>query len=100
MCRPQLRDRACEMNDAVRFLCQNATMPISVLPNAGLPQNVGGRAVYKLTPADLRASSPVRYRVWRSGGGRLLRHHACAIKAAAEAVAGLTPLGGITGRSL
>ena len=41
-----------EMNDAVRFLCQNATMPISVMPNAGLPQNVGGRAVYKLTPAE------------------------------------------------
>ena len=42
-----------EMNDAVRFLCQNSTLPISVLPNAGLPQNVGGRAVYKLTPAEL-----------------------------------------------
>ena len=34
-----------EMNDAVRFLCQNATRPVSVLPNAGLPQNVGGHAV-------------------------------------------------------
>ena len=42
-----------EMNDAVRFLCQNATMPVSVLPNAGLPQNVGGRAHYALTPAEL-----------------------------------------------
>ena len=42
-----------EMNDAVRFLCQNATRPISVLPNAGLPQNVGGVAVYQLTPAEL-----------------------------------------------
>jgi 5-methyltetrahydrofolate--homocysteine methyltransferase len=41
-----------EMNDAVRFLCQNATMAVSVLPNAGLPQNVGGHAVYKLTPAE------------------------------------------------
>ncbi|MDT8070570.1 MAG: methionine synthase [Terriglobia bacterium] len=44
-----------EMNDAVRFLCQNATVPISVLPNAGLPQNEGGHAVYKLTPAELAA---------------------------------------------
>ncbi len=44
-----------EMNDAVRFLCQNATRPISVLPNAGLPQNEGGVAVYKLTPAELAA---------------------------------------------
>jgi 5-methyltetrahydrofolate--homocysteine methyltransferase len=44
-----------EMNDAVRFLCQNSTVPISVLPNAGLPQNEGGHAVYKLTPAELAA---------------------------------------------
>ncbi|MBW4026924.1 MAG: methionine synthase [Acidobacteria bacterium] len=44
-----------EMNDAVRFLCQNATRPISVLPNAGLPQNVGGHAVYALTPKELGA---------------------------------------------
>ena len=42
-----------EMNDAVRFLCQNSTVPISVLPNAGLPYNEGGHAVYKLTPAEL-----------------------------------------------
>jgi 5-methyltetrahydrofolate--homocysteine methyltransferase len=51
-----------EMNDAVRFLCQNSTLPISVQPNAGLPQNEGGHAVYKLTPAELAswlgASSP------------------------------------------
>jgi 5-methyltetrahydrofolate--homocysteine methyltransferase len=44
-----------EMNDAVRYLCQNATVPISVQPNAGLPQNEGGHAVYKLTPAELAA---------------------------------------------
>jgi 5-methyltetrahydrofolate--homocysteine methyltransferase len=42
-----------EMNDAVRFLCQNSTTPISVLPNAGLPRNEGGHAVYKLTPTEL-----------------------------------------------
>jgi 5-methyltetrahydrofolate--homocysteine methyltransferase len=44
-----------EMNDAVRFLCQNSTIPVSVQPNAGLPQNEGGHAVYKLTPAELAA---------------------------------------------
>ena len=44
-----------EMNDAVRFLCQNSTIPVCVQPNAGLPQNVGGHAVYKLTPAELAA---------------------------------------------
>ena len=42
-----------EMHDAVRFLCANATCPISVLPNAGLPQNVGGHAHYTLTPEEL-----------------------------------------------
>src|ERR1700686_4245383 len=42
-----------EMNDAVRYLALNSTKEVSVLPNAGLPQNVGGHAVYKLTPADL-----------------------------------------------
>src|SRR4051812_5555756 len=42
-----------EMNDAVRFLCHNSTKHVSVLPNAGLPQNEGGHAVYKLTPQEL-----------------------------------------------
>ena len=42
-----------EMNDAVRFLGANSTKHVSVLPNAGLPQNEGGHAVYKLTPSDL-----------------------------------------------
>ncbi len=42
-----------EMNDAVRFLCHNSPKHVSVLPNAGLPQNVGGQAVYTLKPAEL-----------------------------------------------
>ena len=42
-----------EMNDAVRYLGLNSPRPISVLPNAGLPQNVGGHAVYKLEPQEL-----------------------------------------------
>src|SRR5438309_219535 len=42
-----------EMNDAVRYLCHNSTKHISVLPNAGLPQNEGGHAVYKLQPREL-----------------------------------------------
>ncbi|MGH9649254.1 MAG: homocysteine S-methyltransferase family protein, partial [Terriglobales bacterium] len=42
-----------EMNDAVRYLCHNSTKHVSVLPNAGLPQNVGGKAVYALQPAEL-----------------------------------------------
>jgi 5-methyltetrahydrofolate--homocysteine methyltransferase len=42
-----------EMNDAVRYLALNSTKEVSVLPNAGLPHNVGGHAVYKLAPAEL-----------------------------------------------
>ncbi len=42
-----------EMNDAVRYLAHNAPKEISVLPNAGLPENVGGAAHYRLTPQEL-----------------------------------------------
>src|SRR5438105_7805063 len=42
-----------EMNDAVRFLGANSSKHVSVLPNAGLPQNEGRRAVYKLKPEEL-----------------------------------------------
>ena len=42
-----------EMNEAVRYLGLNSTKQISILPNAGLPQNVGGHAVYKLAPKEL-----------------------------------------------
>jgi 5-methyltetrahydrofolate--homocysteine methyltransferase len=42
-----------EMAPHVRFLGQNSTRPISVQPNAGLPVMEKGRAMYKLTPAEL-----------------------------------------------
>src|SRR3954471_1867173 len=42
-----------EMNDAVRYLGLNSTKQISILPNAGLPHNEGGHAVYKLSPEEL-----------------------------------------------
>jgi 5-methyltetrahydrofolate--homocysteine methyltransferase len=38
------------MTDHVRFLGKNASRFVSVLPNAGLPRNVGGVATYDLTP--------------------------------------------------
>jgi 5-methyltetrahydrofolate--homocysteine methyltransferase len=44
-----------EMSEHVRTLSQQWPRLISVLPNAGLPENVGGRAVYKLTPEELAA---------------------------------------------
>jgi 5-methyltetrahydrofolate--homocysteine methyltransferase len=42
-----------EMAQHVRFLSQNSTRPISVLPNAGLPVMENGQACYKLTPDEL-----------------------------------------------
>ncbi len=42
-----------EMSEHVRTLSQQWPRLISVLPNAGLPENVGGRAVYRLTPDQL-----------------------------------------------
>ncbi len=42
-----------EMSSHLRTLCDEADRLISCFPNAGLPENVGGEAVYPLTPADL-----------------------------------------------
>lgn len=42
-----------EMLDPIKYLCENTNKYVSVLPNAGLPENVGGLTVYKLTPDDL-----------------------------------------------
>ena len=42
-----------EMSEHVRVLADSSPMPIFVMPNAGLPENVGGRAHYHLSPEDL-----------------------------------------------
>ena len=42
-----------EMQEHLRFLSQHSALPISVLPNAGLPSVVDGRTHYDLSPADL-----------------------------------------------
>ena len=42
-----------EMSEHVRYLAQHCTRPISVLPNAGLPQIVNGKPHFPLTPAEL-----------------------------------------------
>ncbi|HLY26471.1 MAG TPA: homocysteine S-methyltransferase family protein, partial [Aggregatilineales bacterium] len=38
------------MREPIRYLTEHATKPISVLPNAGLPINVDGEAVYPMEP--------------------------------------------------
>src|SRR2546429_2896060 len=42
-----------QMADNVRYLCQNWARAVSVIPNAGIPENVGGYAVFKETPESL-----------------------------------------------
>ncbi len=42
-----------EMSEHLRYLSQRASIPISVLPNAGLPSVVDGQMHYDLTPAEL-----------------------------------------------
>jgi len=42
-----------EMSENVRYLCQNSPKPVFVMPNAGIPENVGGKACYHLGPDEL-----------------------------------------------
>jgi len=81
-----------EMNDAVRYLGLNSTKHVSVMPNAGLPQNVSGRAVYLLKPEELASFHKhfvEDYGVRIVGGccGTTPEH----LKAVVDAVGGLTP---------
>src|SRR5450755_2329808 len=81
-----------EMNDAVRYLALNSTKEVSVLPNAGLPQNEGGHAVYKLKPEELAQYHKhfvVDYGVRIVGGccGTTPEH----LKAVVDAVSGIEP---------
>ncbi len=42
------------MREPIRYLSENATLPLSVIPNAGLPINTGvGEAVYPLEPEPM-----------------------------------------------
>src|SRR6266481_1806977 len=81
-----------EMNDAVRYLGLNSSKQISVLPNAGLPHNEGGHAVYKLEPQELAQYHKhfvQDYGVRIVGGccGTTPEH----LKAVVEAVSGVEP---------
>jgi 5-methyltetrahydrofolate--homocysteine methyltransferase len=41
-----------QMTENVRYLCENAPFPVSVLPNAGLPEVKDGQQFYTETPED------------------------------------------------
>jgi 5-methyltetrahydrofolate--homocysteine methyltransferase len=42
-----------EMSEHVRALADISPKPIFVMPNAGIPENIGGRAHYHLTPEEM-----------------------------------------------
>ncbi|HKV85116.1 MAG TPA: homocysteine S-methyltransferase family protein [Ktedonobacterales bacterium] len=41
------------MREPVRYLTESIPLPISTIPNAGLPLNVGGKAVYPMQPEPM-----------------------------------------------
>ena len=42
------------MKDHIKYLSEHSPFIVSCVPNAGLPENIGGQAHYKLTPMELR----------------------------------------------
>ncbi|MEL7409178.1 MAG: methionine synthase, partial [Cyanobacteria bacterium J06558_2] len=42
------------MKEHIKYLSEHSPFIVSCVPNAGLPENVGGQAHYKLTPLELK----------------------------------------------
>ncbi|MEP0766867.1 MAG: methionine synthase [Fimbriimonadia bacterium] len=81
-----------EMVAHVRYLSAHSRKPISVLPNAGLPQMVAGKAHYPLTPEEMVEYHSLfvhEFGVNIVGGccGTTTEH----IRAVSQALAGATP---------
>ena len=45
-----------EMEPSIQWLNDQKHKPLLVIPNAGMPENVGGQAVYKMTPEKMAES--------------------------------------------
>ena len=43
-----------QMKEHIRYLSEHSPFTVSCIPNAGLPENVGGVAHYRLTPVELK----------------------------------------------
>ncbi len=43
-----------QMKEHIKYLSENSPFVISCIPNAGLPENIGGVAHYKLTPIEFK----------------------------------------------
>jgi 5-methyltetrahydrofolate--homocysteine methyltransferase len=41
-----------EMKPHILHLLGNSPVPVSMMPNAGMPENINGKAVYKMTPEE------------------------------------------------
>ncbi|HTS00325.1 MAG TPA: methionine synthase [Bacteroidota bacterium] len=81
-----------EMSEHVRVLCTGSPRPVFVMPNAGMPENVGGRAHYHLTPEELvRYLSHFVTDLGVSVVGGCCGTTPAHIRALAEAVGGLAP---------
>jgi 5-methyltetrahydrofolate--homocysteine methyltransferase len=80
------------MTESIRYLCENAPLPVSVLPNAGLPSVVEGKMHYDETPESFTAQLlhfATDFGVNVVGGccGTTPAH----LKLAVEAMKGVTP---------
>ncbi len=81
-----------QMSEHIRYLAQHSPFAVSVIPNAGLPENIGGHSHYHLSPEEmvLKVGPFVRdLGVNIVGGccGTTPAH----IRALAQAVGGLAP---------
>jgi len=59
------------MREPIRYLGENACLPVSCIPNAGLPINVDGEAVYPMEPepfAELLTEYVEKYQISVVGG--------------------------------
>ena len=59
------------MREPIRYLGENASLPVSCIPNAGLPINVDGEAVYPMEPepfAEMLAEYVEKYQISVVGG--------------------------------
>lgn len=43
-----------QMKEHIKYLSEHSPFVVSCIPNAGLPENVGGQAFYRLTPVELQ----------------------------------------------
>ncbi len=43
-----------QMKEHIKYLSEHSPFIVSCIPNAGLPENVGGQAHYRLTPIELK----------------------------------------------